>query len=140
MSKKILAIDDDEAVRKAFALALEDEECSLTTVDCGEKGIEEVRKEKYDLIFLDLKMPGINGVETLRQIRKINSHVPVYIVTAFHKEFLEELNRVNQEGIRFELVEKPFRSQQVVTIVRGFSENLYEYQIEDPSKEQPRER
>ena len=46
------------------------------------------KARKYDLVFLDLKMPGLNGVETLRELRQMDQDLPIYIVTAFHEEFL----------------------------------------------------
>ncbi len=119
MVNTILVIDDEEAVRKSFALALEDTGCRVETAESGSKGIEEVRSAKYDLIFLDLKMPGMNGVETLMEIRKIDREVPVYIVTAFHKEFFDQLRVAEEEGVRFELLRKPLSSDQIVLITKS---------------------
>lgn len=119
MVNNILVIDDEEAVRKSFALALEDTGCMVETVESGYKGIEKVRSAKYDLIFLDLKMPGMNGVETLMEIRNIDREVPVYIVTAFHKEFFDQLRVAEEEGVRFELLRKPLSSDQIVLITKS---------------------
>lgn len=122
MKKQILVIDDEEGVRKSFVLALEDEPCEVTAAASGEKGIEEFKAKKFDLVFLDLRMPGMNGVETLRAIRGLNRDVPVYIVTAFHEEFFEDLKKANQDGIEFELAEKPITAEQIVMIVKGIFE------------------
>jgi len=118
MNKRILVIDDDAGVRKAFALALEDTPYKLDAAESGEKGIEMVQNNKYNLIFLDLKMPGLNGVETLRGIRKISGDLPVYIVTAFHKEFFEGLKEVRDDGIDFELLNKPVGGDEIVMIAK----------------------
>ena len=122
MSKRILVIDDDEAVRKSFILALEDTDYQVETVESGEKGFESVQTNKYDLVFLDLKMPGMNGVETLRELRKIDKSVPVYIVTAFHQEFFEQLEGVVKDGIGFEIAKKPLSSNSIVLITKGILE------------------
>ena len=122
MHKRILVIDAEEAIRKSFALALEDTDCWVETVESGDKGIEKVRTAKRDLIFLDLKMPGMNGVETLMEIRKIDKDVPVYIVTAFHKEFLDQLKVAEEERIRFELARKPLSADQIVLITKSILE------------------
>ncbi|MGH7889735.1 MAG: response regulator [Thermodesulfobacteriota bacterium] len=122
MHKRILVIDDEEAVRKSFVLALEDADCSVETAESGYKGIKKVRNAKHDLIFLDLKMPGMNGVETLIEIRKIDKEVPVYIVTAFHKEFFDQLKSAEEMGTKFELARKPLSADQIVLITKGILE------------------
>ena len=122
MEKKILVIDDDEAVRKAFELALEDTDYTVDTAEDGESGLEKFRTGTYDLVYLDLRMPGMNGVETLREIRKMNADVPVYVVTAFHTEYFTELNSAQKDGINFELLQKPVSSDQIVLVTKGVLE------------------
>jgi len=123
MSKNILVIDDDEAIRKSFKLALEDTGYNLDTAETGEIGIQRQNDNKYDLIFLDMKMPGLNGAETLREIRKNDPTLPVYIVTAFAKEFLEDLESVTNDGLRFELMRKPIGNDEIVEIAKAVLEN-----------------
>jgi len=120
--KRILVIDDDNAVRKAFALALEDTPYKLDGAESGEKGIEMEQNNKYNLIFLDLKMPGINGVETLRRIRKTSRDTPVYIVTAFYKEFFDGLKEIRDEELDFELLNKPIGADNIVMIAKSVLE------------------
>ncbi len=117
--KHILVIDDEEAVRRSFELALEDSGYQVTTVDSGEKGIEEILHKEYSLVFLDLKMPGMNGVKTLKKIREISMKLPVYIVTAFHKEFLTELDDVRKEGLPFQLLRKPIGSIEILALAQS---------------------
>jgi len=122
MSKCILVIDDDEAVRKSFTLALEDTPYSLETAESGEQGIDLEQKTKYDLIFLDLRMPGLNGVETLRRLRELDPGVPIYIVTAFHKEFLDQLGTAAEDGISFEILHKPVGADEIELLARSVLE------------------
>lgn len=117
--KRILVIDDEEAIRKSFILALEDTGYLVDTAASGEEGVRMEGEENYDLIFLDLKMPGLNGVETLRGLRKIDADVPVYIITAFYEEFFEELKDVERDGVEFELLRKPFSSEQILLTVES---------------------
>ena len=119
MTKRILVIDDEEAIRKAFILALEDTGYLVDTAASGEEGIRMEGEQNYDLIFLDLKMPGLNGPETLRGLRKIDADVPVYIITAFYEEFFEELRDVERDGVQFELLRKPFSSEQILLTVES---------------------
>lgn len=127
MRKRILVVDDDAAIRKSFLLALEDTGYEVDTAESGEIGIEKEKAGRHDLIFLDLKMPGLNGVETLRELRKLNADTPVYIVTAFHKEFLDQLNQAMEDGIDFELLQKPVGGEQIALITNGILEEPTAY-------------
>ncbi len=117
--KRILVIDDDEGIRKLFLLSLEGKGFQIDTTESGEQGIEIMQQTKYDLIYLDLKMPGMNGVETLRELRKMDKDVPVYIITAFHEEYFDLLKAAEQDGIDFELLKKPFDSEQLILVTKG---------------------
>jgi CheY-like chemotaxis protein len=117
--KNILVIDDEEAVRRSFELALEDTDYNVTTVDGGAKGVQEVESKSYQLVFLDLKMPEMNGVKTLQGIRKLYPKLPVYIVTAFHKEFLTELEDVRKEGLQFQLLRKPIGNVEIQALAQS---------------------
>jgi len=122
MSKRILVIDDEEAIRKSFSLALEDTGYQLDTVESGNRGIEKAQDTKYDLIFLDLRMPGLDGVQTLRELRKMDADVPVYIVTAFHSEFVDQLKSATDDGIDFEVLRKPIGSDRIALLTKSVLE------------------
>jgi DNA-binding response OmpR family regulator len=127
MNKRILVIDDDLAIRKSFALALEDADCQVDTAESGEEGVDKVSNTEYDLIFLDLKMPGINGVETLIRLRDNGHTMPVYIITAFHEEFMDQLRVAADEGYEFEVMQKPIESQDLVRITKAILEGVGAY-------------
>ena len=119
MVKHILVIDDDRIIRKLYMHSLEDTSFQVDTAESGEKGLELHGEFNYDLIFLDLNMPVMNGIEVLRKIRKTDSDTPVYIVTAFYKEFLEEISSAIEDGIKFEITHKPISPNQIVLIAKG---------------------
>ncbi len=127
MSRQILVIDDDLAVRKSFTLALEDIDCQVDTAESGEEGIDKASNNKYDLIFLDLKMLGINGVETLIRLRDDECKVPVYIVTTFHEEFIDQLRVAAEKGYEFEVMQKPITSEDLVRITKAILEGAGTY-------------
>jgi len=127
MSKRILVIDDDLATRKSFELALEDTDCQVDTAKSGGEGIYKASSTKYDLIFLDLKMPGINGVETLIRLRDDGCKMPIYIITAFHEEFTDQLRNAADEGYEFEVMQKPIMSEDLVTITKAILEAARTY-------------
>ena len=118
MMKRILIIDDEIILRKLFSRALEDTPYAVDTAESGEIGLELFKKSRYDLIFLDLYMPGISGIDVLREIRKTDNGVPIHIVTAFYKEFLEELNFAANDGLKFEITHKSVTLDQIILIVK----------------------
>ena len=122
MSKKILVIDDEEVIRLTFSRALESTGYQVDTAESGEIAIEMAKRTKYNLIYLDLKMPGMNGVETLRELHQIDKDVPVYIVTAFHNEFFDQLKSLEQEGIEYELMKKPIGGPDLIAVTKGVLE------------------
>ncbi len=119
MKEHILVIDDDQAVRDSFTLALEDSSVTVDLAESGEEGVARFQRGKYHVVFLDLKMPGLSGVETLRRIRKVDADVPVYIVTAFHKEFFQELSCASFEGLDFQVLRKPIGREEIITVVQA---------------------
>ncbi len=127
MSKRILVIDDDAAVRKSFALTLDDAGWQVDTVESGEAGVDKASNTEYDLIFLDLKMPGINGVETLIRLRDSGHRMPIYIITAFHEEFMDQLRVAADEGYEFEVMQKPIEGQDLVRITKAILEGVGAY-------------
>lgn len=119
MKKSILIIDDDVHVRKVFQMVLEMEDYDVDTAESGEEGISMFKEKKYDLTFLDLRMPGINGVETLKRLRLLNKERPIFIITAFHEEFLSQLNELKENNIKFELANKPLRRDEILFIAES---------------------
>lgn len=118
MTSNILIIDDDPAVRGAFKLILEEDKFSVREAENGLQGIEMALAERPDLIFLDLRMPGIDGVETLRRLKAIDETLNIYIVTAFATEYMDQLKDIHEEGFQFELASKPLSSVQIRNIAQ----------------------
>jgi CheY-like chemotaxis protein len=118
MTKRILVIDDDEAVRKLFSRALEDTPYEVHTADSGEKGLELSSMVSYDLIFLDLYMPGMSGIEVMRELRKTDMDVFIYIVTAYYKEFLDEISNAINDGLKFEITHKSNTFEKIALIAK----------------------
>jgi CheY-like chemotaxis protein len=122
MGKRILVIDDEPSVRKSFQLALEDTDYCIEAVSSGLEGIETHKKEPCDLIFLDLKMPGLNGVETLNYVRGFDRTTPIYVITAFYEEYFNELKKSMNSDIDFELMQKPIGAEQIISVVKSILE------------------
>lgn len=120
MPKRILIVDDDAGVRKAFRYALADEGYELEFAASGSDALVAARTRLPDLIFLDLRIPEMDGVEVLRRLHNELPPMPVYIVTGFRQEYLEQLRRARDDGLRFEIADKPLNDEQIRQIARGF--------------------
>jgi len=81
MGTRILAVEDDERIRSAVKLALEDEGWTVDGVESGEAAIEVFHQTSPDVVLIDIMLPGIDGFELCRSIRR-TSDVPVVMVTA----------------------------------------------------------
>lgn len=87
-NKKILWVDDEIELLKSHVIFLTEKGYNVETVTNGEDAINEVQNNKYDLIFLDEMMPGKGGLETLGEIKTIDPHIPVVMVTKSEEESL----------------------------------------------------
>jgi len=81
MSTRILAVEDDERIRKAVKLALEDEGWAVTEAATGEDALLHFQQQPADVVLIDIMLPGIDGFEVCRSIRR-TSDVPIVMVTA----------------------------------------------------------
>ena len=79
---RILLIEDDEKVARAVAKGLEAERFAVDRVSDGLEGLHAAREIPYDLLILDLMLPGISGTELLTRLRQTNTEVPVLVLTA----------------------------------------------------------
>jgi len=127
MAKRILVIDDFADVRRMFCYALEDTPYKVDTTASGKKGISLHKKNNYDLIFLDLNMPGMNGVEVLNKIRKFDKDVHICIITAFYQEFIEGLTIANNKGLKFDVTNKPISLKQIAEIAEETLDGVREF-------------
>ncbi len=81
IDKTVLIVDDDETIRDYFERALK--EYKVLKASSGEEALEIIQKERIDLVLLDIRMPGIDGIETLKRIREINKHIQVIMLSAY---------------------------------------------------------
>jgi len=80
---KILVVDDEENIRILFKEELEDEGYTVDVAANGEEAIAKVKKNHFDLIVLDIKMPGMDGITALNEIKNMNKNQPVILCSAY---------------------------------------------------------
>ena len=114
---RILVIDDDELVRSLFKETLEEQGHTVVTAGTSAQGIDYARKWEFTLVFLDLKMPDIDGAELLKQMRHDKPKLPVTIITGYPGS--EMMQRALKEG-PFGVMNKPFDDSDIVDAVNSF--------------------
>ncbi len=82
MDGKVLVVDDEDATRSSLADILRLEGCQVKTAANGDRAVEMVKGEVFDLILLDLKMPGMDGLEVMRQVHQLSPDTRLILLTA----------------------------------------------------------
>jgi len=80
---RILLVDDEEHIRLLFKEELEEEGYLIDLASNGFEAIEKVRGERFDLVVLDIKMPGMDGIQALSEIKKLDKDQPVILCSAY---------------------------------------------------------
>src|SRR5213082_1691339 len=80
---KLLLIDDEADVQYSFQRIFNSPEIELTAASSGEEGLKLIPRLKPDLVIMDVRMGGINGLETLRRLRQTDARLPVIMMTAY---------------------------------------------------------
>jgi UDP-3-O-acyl N-acetylglucosamine deacetylase len=113
--KKVLIIDDEKNIQVTLASILEDEGYKTFFSESGEDGLEKFRNIKPDAIFLDIWLPGIDGLETMRQILAIDQH-QIIIMISGHGNITTAVRAV-KEGA-YDFIEKPLSLDKVVFVLK----------------------
>ena len=113
----ILVIDDDETICSLFKDTLEETGHTVTTVSESSKGLELVKDGDYDLVFLDLKMPEMDGAELFRQIRVAKPKLPVTIITGYpDSDLMASALAHGPLGV----MSKPFKGSDILNAVNNY--------------------
>ena len=110
----ILLIEDNERMAEVLARHMEMEGHAVVLVADGEKGIEEFRRQKVDLVLTDLKLPGKSGLEVLQAVKDENPMVPVVVMTAYGT--IESAVKAVKEGA-FDFLQKPVDPDHLLIII-----------------------
>lgn len=82
-SRKVLVVDDDPVVAKSFNRVLASKGYAVITAENGEEALKKLSAEKYDLVFTDIKMPGMSGIEVAERVKASQPWLPVVIITGY---------------------------------------------------------
>jgi two-component system nitrogen regulation response regulator NtrX len=113
---RILIIDDEAAIRDSLKMTLEYEGYEVIGAATGQEGIVLVEREAPDLVLLDVKMPGMDGLEVLDRLRSLNETLPVVVVSGHGT--ISTAVEATKKGA-FDFIEKPFASDRVLVSLRN---------------------
>ncbi len=109
----VLVVDDEFGVRESLKVILKSY-YEIHTAAGGEEALGILKERKFDLITLDLNMPGLSGIETLRELRKIDNEVPVIIITGY--KTTKDEKEAFLYGAR-DFISKPFNISRIVSVI-----------------------
>jgi len=116
MSRKVLIVDDEKSIRDSLEKLLSYEDYAVMTAPEGRSAIETVRDEIVDIVLLDIKMPGMDGIEVLEELKRIDQHLPVIIISGHGN--IETAVRATKLGA-YDFIEKPVDLDRVLLAVRN---------------------
>ena len=111
---KILVVDDESRIRDACALVLGEEGFEVASASDGDQGVQMIKGEHFDVILVDLMMPGLSGLEVLSYVREKHPHTVVIVITGYAT--LEHSIEAMKKGA-FDFIPKPFTPDQLRTVV-----------------------
>lgn len=113
--KKILIIDDEPELLKSLTITFEASGYEVQTAPDGLNGIERLREDRPDLVILDIMMPGLSGLDTLKEIKTINASIPVIMLTAYGtpKSAIESLKLG-----AYDHLSKPFNPETLLEMIK----------------------
>src|SRR5918996_5600719 len=116
MKSRILVIDDESAIRDSMRMILEYEGYEFLGASSGQEGLTLIERESPDLVFLDIKMAGLDGLEVLPRIRAADESLPVVMISG-HADINTAVEATKLGA--FDFIEKPLASERVLVTVRN---------------------
>ncbi|MBR5724487.1 MAG: sigma-54-dependent Fis family transcriptional regulator [Bacteroidales bacterium] len=118
---KVLIIDDERAIRNSLGEILTDEGYEVDTAEDGAVALQKVEKEKYDVIFCDIKMPGMDGVEVLGKFTEMGLDAAVVMISG-HADIVTAVECIKKGA--FDFVQKPLDLNRILITIKNASERV----------------
>jgi two-component system, NtrC family, nitrogen regulation response regulator NtrX len=116
MKPRILVVDDEAAIRDSLRMILEYEDYEFVGASNGPDAITQVQRDRPDLLLLDIKMPGMDGMEVLRKIHAIDETLPIVMISG-HGTTATAVEAIRSGAIDF--LDKPLSSERVIVTVQN---------------------
>lgn len=111
---KTLLVDDDELIRDSLKIAFKAKGCALQVAESAEEGLAAVKEESFDIIISDLRLPGINGLDFIKQAAVIQPNAIRFLITAYRDDHI--VSEAVRMGIH-DFIEKPFSVKKLVNLM-----------------------
>ncbi len=118
---KVLIIDDERAIRNSLGEILTDEGYEVDTAEDGAQALEKVEKDKYDVVFCDIKMPGMDGVEVLGKFTEMGLDAAVVMISG-HADIETAVECIKKGA--FDFVQKPLDLNRILITIKNASERV----------------
>ena len=119
---KILIIDDERSIRNSLKEILDDEGYDVDVAENGQQGVEMVEKEKYDVIFCDIKMPVMDGVETLAKLTSMGIDSAVVMISG-HADVATAVDCIKKGA--FDFIEKPLDLNRILITIKNAKDKVH---------------
>lgn len=121
IKSKFLIVDDEETVGIGISELLKDVGLYANYVLSGAEAVDAVKKTGYNVIFMDMVMPGMNGLETFREIIKIVPDARVILFTGYAREIEWAVTQGIKEGMIDEFIRKPSFADEIIKSARKYA-------------------
>lgn len=111
----ILVVEDDPIVRQFLEIAIKETDCTITSVSDGKRALNALENQQYDLVFTDLKLPQVSGLQVLEYVKKRNPNTDVVIGTGYGS--IETAVEAMQKGA-FNYLTKPYSMKDIHSVIR----------------------
>ncbi len=119
--KNVLVVDDEETVGIGMAEILKDAGFKAHYVTSGKAALDAIRHVPYSLVFMDMMMPGMNGLETYRRLKELRPDIRVVLFTGFFKDADRVIFEGVKEGMIDVFIRKPFFAEEIISTARRYA-------------------
>jgi len=124
----ILIVDDDHGMSETLADIFIELDYDVSVADNGYRAIEMIKKKAYDIAFMDVKMPGINGIETFMEVKNISPSTKIIMITAYSVETL--VKTALEEGA-YGIIYKPMNIDKILDLIKKAEKGVLVLVVDD---------
>jgi DNA-binding NtrC family response regulator len=111
---KTLLVDDDELIRDSLKIAFSAKGCAMRVAESAEEGLKAISEEPFDIIISDLRLPGMNGLDFIKQAAVIQPEAIRFLITAYRDDHI--ISEAVRIGVN-EFIEKPFAVKVLINLL-----------------------